>query len=495
MKKDFWKDFLDWAFLAEKEYNEKFEQKHRKGVNIWRIVGLILIVVLAPLLRLLIKVILDPKYYWKLPDILCPIICAIPLGILLYAFIILYRECIRGLWDFLKKEPIVHYIFLGIIPAVLLFLGFQHFVFTQKVLIPEGKVDIVERLTGFFSALFAAITVVAAIIALSAWRSFKEMKEKLETFKEFEDKVKFIKEKKDLADWAQEKFDKDDDKGMLSTISFELTEEEKAKLKKIEKSVLDDCTDDSWLKLIYAKQLMDVEENNNFSEEGDFVKVKNIFEYIEKRALLKEDSVIERRLYHLKGLMYWRWYKHKKSIFINKYLNKSEIPWSAKWWKKDTVKGEYKGIDLLKKSKEYYEKTLDTYKKKGDNNKDETLNNIAIVLIELSKFQKTKPKRKKHLDKAFGYLKDSIKEDYNTCWDKARVLYYIDSENNKNEIQELLQKAVEDIDTKKGKKFFLEMTELEREEKGIHFDRGFPGKENDEFFIELKKKLREKRLD
>ncbi|UCH96802.1 MAG: hypothetical protein JSV88_08105 [Candidatus Aminicenantes bacterium] len=268
------RNFSDWLLMAEEEHKDKFEKKHKKRLNIARIVGLGLIVFLVPIFLLLI----DSLNLQKWTNFLIYLIFVLIASGLVYFTIRLYWEWIKILWHFLSKDSIVHYIFLGIIPAVSLFLGFRYFILYKKAYIAGSVDEIINRLTGFYSALFTAIAVIAAILAISAWRGFKEMKEKLDRFKDFEGKVKFVKEKKDLAEWVQDRFEKDAYKKYLTSISFELTEKEEKKLKEIEKNILEETTDDGFLKLVYAKQLMAEREKNKPSGEDGFVKIDNIFD-------------------------------------------------------------------------------------------------------------------------------------------------------------------------------------------------------------------------
>lgn len=493
--------FWDWFLFAEKEYEEKFEEKHKKQLNIVRLAGLILTIFWLPVLRLLINVLVNFKDYWKFPGILCLLISAVILLIFLYILIILYKAWIKAFWEFLKKDSIVHYIFLAIIPAAILFFGYQYVhVNSSKtnfdVKSPNGKNivqtemtvkqeydEIIDRLNGFYASLFTAIAVIAAILALGAWKTIKELREKLESYKKIEEDVKFLKEKGELAKWIQKEFDKDDDKRILSSISFEdLNEGDQSKLKKIEEKIPDEITDDSWLKLVYAKQLM--ESKKRVSGEDDFKKIKNILNYIEKRDLLKEDSKIRTRLHHLIGLMFWLWYKERKYTFIGEHKkSKSKL---KDWWKDERDKrdirnkkedkkdgGDYSRIDLLEESIKSYEYTISLLekKKKADDDEDETHGNLAVVSIELSKFKD----KEKNLKKAIIHLEKVKEETFHTYWDHARALYYLKPQKNKVKYKEFLKKAADAIETKKDKKFFICTMKAEIEEIGLPVKKGFPG--------------------
>lgn len=470
MSKVFRKHFCDWFFLAEKEYNksEKFEEKYRIGLNIFRVIALLSIICLSLFSFSWLMGLFDSqgesggKNGW--------IFLTIPV---VYSLIVLFKEWIKELWKFLKKEPVVHYLFMGIIPAVLVFLGFQYFVFRQPVIIPEGQIDLVGRLTGFYSSLFTAVAIIAAIAALSVWHRSKDIKEKLDKFEKFEEKVNFIKEKKELAEWAQNKFDKDVEKKIITSTHSDLTEEDKVKFREVEKSITDEATDDSWLKMLYAKQLFDSIRKNGNHDEDEFIKIENIHNYIECRDLLKEDSDIRGYLFNYRGQLYRWWYKCMKKEFQNEKINRKKKQWSD-WW----VKGEYgdekkhNGIDLLNNACKHYKTALKISKKAGEK-ADETLGNLAVVLIELAKFGEEED-RKKHLEEAKIYLSER-EEDFNTYWDRARVLYYFDSDKNKDKIKTLLEQAVEEIDNIEVKRFFIETLKSEAEEKLSDGRKGFPG--------------------
>ena len=463
-----------------------------------------------PFIRLLITVMVNSNNFWKFPRILYSLISAVILLIFSYILIILYKGWIRKLWDFLMKDSIVHYIFLGLIPAAILFYGYQYVhvnssktnfdvrpangksIVQTEMTVKQEYDEIIDRLNGFYASLFTAIAVIAAILAFGAWRTIKELREKLESYKKIEEDVKFLKEKGELAKWIQKEFDKDDDKRILSSISFEdLNEEDQAKLKKIEKKIPDEVTDDSWLKLVYAKQLM--ESKKRVAGEDDFKKIEHILTYIEGRELFKEDSKIQTRLHHLIGLMFWLWYKERKSTFIieNK-KNKSNALWK-KWWKDEIYKKDarsYSGTDLLEKSIESYKYTilLLEKKKKADDDEDETQGNLAVVYIELSKSKD----REENLEKAIIHLEKVKRKIFHTHWDHARALYYIDPQKNKDECKEFLEKAADAIETKKDKKFFFDTMEAEINEIGMFVKKGFPGEQ--ELITDLNKKFAGKYL-
>jgi hypothetical protein len=539
------KSFTGWFFLAEKEHEGKFDKKHEKALNFIRLIVVILMVLFFYKLSNLInlKNLSKPTDAW---------IYAVFVAIL-YVLIVLYKAWIKKLWNFLKNDSIVHYVFLGLIPIGILILGFQLFhsnkpnlllnpAVTQKENISnnaptseiKGKIDsqkeqeiiqqydeIIDRLNGFYGVLFTAITVIAAILALTAWRGFKEMKEKLDKFKDFEEKVKFVKEKRELAEWAQNKFDNDEEKKIIiSSAKLKLTEDEKTKFKEIEKSILDETTEDSWLKMLYAKRLFDkIKEIKNYDEEvnktleENYIRIKNVYNYIEKRDLLKDDSDIRFLIFNYEGQLYRWWYKYKKGGFQKKEIKSGKKESKGKdwidWWKEGDYGDEkYKGLKLLKDALESYKIALKITKIRGAD-PEETLGNLAVVSIELSKFHK-KDKAVICLKDAIWYLKNR-NEDFNTFWDRARATYYLDCLNSDKRKREIklqqeddeigiwLMKTVKKINTIKDKEFFIDTMYDELEEKiweengkGNKYVTGFPG--NEEIIKNLEKELDKKNL-
>jgi len=376
--------------------------------------------------------------------------------------------------------------------------------------------EAIGALSSFYSMVFTIVAIFIGIAGLIAWKWIKEGQEDLEKklkelsemekdFKDFKEDVKSLKKKSELAEWARLKFDKKDPPKSLTSISIDLSEDDKEKekenLNSIEKDIPDETTDDSWLKLIYANQLLDKKEKS----ENNFIKIENILNYVETRDLLKEDSLVKKKLLHLKGLMYRFWYEYKKSQFRKQYMKDSDILWQTDWWKEDKVEGEwkYKNIELLGKSFVNYEKTLDLCENTivPDKNVNETLGNLPVVLIELSKFylsDSISPKleitefnwsklgneektinKKNCLNYAKKCLNENEEKDFNIHWDRARVLYYQDSEKNQHTIEELLTKTINEIEKVGDRTFFNERFESELNEKiGVKNDPGFPGKKD-----------------
>lgn len=485
-RKNSYKEWTDWLFMSENRDKMAFEEKHKKGLNAFRLI-------LIPIIAFILFPILTKPWFWLLFG---------------YIIIVIYKAWIKKVWEFLQKDSIVHYIFLAIIPAVIIIYGYQYVHvgipavnsnpakpaneqksenagkssmlpadITAKEQISQYD-EIVDRLNGFYSALFTAIAVIAAVFGIGAWKTINALKEKLENFKKIEDDVEFLRKKSDLAEWVQGKLEKDVDKKILTSISFNLTIEEDKKLQEIKKQILKETTDDTWLKLVYAQQLLEELKNTKSTEEHEFEKIKKIFDYIESRDLFEEDSEIPQLLYHYKGLLFFFWYQNKKFEFIRVSQDKNK-PW-GEWWEKEKVsKNESPRMKLLEDSVKYYEKAIDLANKKLLKNIDETMGNLAVVLIELSKFKYKNGEKAQTLKSALTHLRNIKNRTFNTYWDKARALYYCNAENNKEEIKKDLDKAEKMIDNPKDKKFFEDEIENERKERDIVEYPGFPGEKEE----------------
>jgi len=360
---------------------------------------------------------------------------------------------------------------------------------------------LIGALSSFYSILFTIVAIFIGIAAIIGWNWVKdvlrketdklstewaakekllnnritELTEKLEKFNKIENDVDFLRKKNDLAEWVESKFENDIDKKILTSISFVLTTEEEKKLKEIKDHILKETTDDSWLKLVYAQRLLEELKKNRSTEENEFKKIENIFNYIEFRDLFEEGSEIPQLLYHYKGLLFLFWYQNKKNEFVsNRKDEKAAIPMDGRWPKMKDSENDYTPIRLLEVSVKSYEKSLELAKKNGAKNVDETQGNLSVVLVELSKFEQ---KPGYYLNQAIDYLKKIKNKTFNTYWDKARVLYYLDSKRNWDEIEKLLSKASEAIYTLNDKEFFLNRLDGEIKEKGLSFNIGFPGDE------------------
>ena len=400
--------------------------------------------------------------------------------------------------------------------------------------------DAIGALSSFYSMIFTIVAIFIGIAGLIAWRwirdewaekekklnqqtkelnqewdemkaqfdnKYKELSQKYEEFKEVEKKVDFLNKKRELAKWVQDLFDKDDEKKIISSTALPIsTIEDKDKYKNVEEHIIDEATDDSWLKIVYAKKLMehadklgkslkrfsnekiDKKEKNFFEIQNTYKRVEKIFEFIENRDLFNHDSDVEMILHNLQGRVYWEWYKAEKldSRTKNKEddQDEKEMKTWKKWWMDD--QNQYK---LLKKSVKKYRKALDIVDQKGDP-ADETLGNLALVLIEISKFIPKESKEKGTvLKEAIKFLEKKEEKDYNTYWDHARALYYLNE--NKDQIEKLLDDTVKEIDYKKDRDFFIERLEAELNER-IDGKPGFPG---DEKIIERRKEyFRKKKL-
>ncbi len=133
---------------------------------------------------------------------------------ILYLICRIYWSWIKSVWKFFKKDGIIRYFFLIIIPIAIIVVSYQYW-FHIPMLSSNCKSITVNQLNGFYASLFTAIAVLIGIVGLSAWRTVKKLKE-------IEDKVAFLHKKKDLADWARQLFDSNE-KNDISSDALKLT--------------------------------------------------------------------------------------------------------------------------------------------------------------------------------------------------------------------------------------------------------------------------------
>ena len=428
-------------------------------------------------------------------------------GFLLWCYFPWFKKA----WNFLKTDAIVQYIFLALVPIFLIaYLG----LFGQKhSILPPPEIEsssvsiappssdserydtlrvyydeTIDRLTGLYGTLFTAIAVIAALLGLAGWRSIKELNKKLEDFKKFESKVDFIREKKELAEWAQEKFDQDDEKKILTKLSLSLSPEEEQKVKRIKENVLQEAHDDCWLKMVYVKQLL---EDQNGDRERQFKQAETIYKSIRNKGLFNSHADGQAFLLHSMGLMYWEWYKERKSEARNNASFEFNR-WFGNGCYLNMDNGGKERHTYLENSLSRYREALEVLNRK-EKNADETLGNLAVVMIEKSKFKMHK--NESNLNMAEEWLGKVRKGSFNTCWDRARINYYRNRLNGSNtfdkKIEEELLEAVDRINSSSDRNFFLEHLKLEMTEYRNGKKEGFPG---EEIFENIKAELDKKRL-
>jgi hypothetical protein len=387
-------------------------------------------------------------------------------------------------------------LFMFVLLLIIIFYGGP--ILYVEIMPWENTTEAVGALSSFYSMAFTIVAIIIGIIGLVGWQWLREGKEKLEEFKEVKSDVEFLKRKSELAKWVQSKFDEDAEKKISSETDLPISSpEDLKKYEDIKEHIINEATDDSWLKIVYAKKLMEKANNRSknikrFSNEAKdkkqqffldikniYKRVKKIFEFVDTRDLFRDGSDIETTLHNLHGKVYWELYK----------LNKLEHIYEDKAWKDWWINGG-KQYKMLESSIKYYKKALDIADQKADS-ADETLGNLALVLIELSKFSPTKKESIPILEEAQIQLKKKTEVDFNSYWDHAKALYYINPSENKKEIREKLDNTVNEINNKKDKNFFIERLEAEIAEE-IREEPGFPG--DDKTIIELKSDLNEKNL-
>lgn len=302
-------------------------------------------------------------------------------------------------------------------------------------------------------------------------------------------------------------FDKDAEKKIISSTELPISRDEEKEYEEIKELILKEVTDDSWLKIVYAKRLVEqakrpIQNIKSFSDkkpekkqeifseiQNIYKRVDKIFNFIESRDLFKPDSDIEMNLHNLLGQLYLERYRVQKLEFQTKFQDENkDIPWKE-WWMKKQDEKEQESYALLISSEIYYRNALEITEKKNED-ENETLGNLALVLIELSKFLQNSDKTDilKETKKLLERIDD---KDFNWYWDSARVLYYLDPDENDKRIRDLLNDTVREIDNKKDRDFFFKIIKEELNEI-IDEKLGFPG--DKEIIEKLKKDLSKKKL-
>ena len=329
----------------------------------------------------------------------------------------------------------------------------------------------ISSLNAFYGSLFTAFAVLAAILGLSVWRTrsnleekSKELERKIKELEEIGKQVEKLRKKKKLADWARDKFE-NNDKNDISSTQLYLSPDEKINMKTIKEFMIEEITDDSWLEIVLATDYVGDKKKKALN------KAEKVFKFIENRDLLDEDSNIEAVLYHMLGLVY------KKQSEYNNETNK---------------------MGKLQESKKYYEKALNCKE-----NRDETLGNLAVVLIELYNNEEVKKAKNKlkevkesednseGIKKAEDKLKEVTKDKgkliaaierlksviilekatYNTYYDLARAEFLNKEEFLRNEgdekVRNYLYEAADLIDSIKDKRGFVDYIKKDDELKDM----------------------------
>lgn len=347
-----------------------------------------------------------------------------------------------------------------------LFLGQSLFLGIQYCLGLE--ITDMNLLTGFYSVVFTAITIIIGIVAIIGWSwvkdstnkgedLIKEINNKLEKFKEVEKKVDFLHKEKELADWVKKKVEED---GIFSFEIKEKTDKDKQNSKDISTLIKENITDRAWLEVYLAHKMM--------TEEKYFDKAEGIFEYIDKKNLLEDKSNIQYYLNHFMGQLNWEKYKkYKKDKLDNlsRGLNENEIPGK-----------------VLKKAKKFLNKSIYKYYnaikivKKGNNNHnaDPSKSNLALIHIELSKFYYNSEEQEILLNKAIENLKSITPKDFNHYYDLSRAYFY---KGNMEEAQKYLNRFNESINdlygNEKSEAKNMHRDRMDNEEKEFE-GKGFP---------------------
>lgn len=348
----------------------------------------------------------------------------------------------------------------------------------------------VSHLNGFYAAIFAAITIFMGLMALIGWKRLSQTFEQIDNLEEFGKKIEWLNQKKEDAEWIKNKFNSED---INSSYKLNLFKDDQERLEKMKEHLMDEHEQDGWREILIAHEYVSKKDVT----EADLNEAEKIYKSIELRNIFKEDSALEPLLYHLEGQLYKR-----KFDLLNK-RNSNALGLEN---------------DLLIKSKEYYEKSLEL-----EHDNAQTFGNLAVVLIELYKNESAqKMPARSYLLNAQSYLKkqkyisDKNKRfsiSYHYWWDYARVEFYLNENKNRihsrtmgmvtwenifiNKIEDLLNLVVDDInhqedeENKKDREFFINKIteEFNEKDKLMNFDIiAFPG--NPELIERLRIKLK-----
>lgn len=348
----------------------------------------------------------------------------------------------------------------------------------------------ISHLNGFYAAIFAAIMLFIALIALIGWKRLSQTFEQIDHLEEFGEKIKWLSQKREDAEWIKNKFNSED---INSSYKLNLFNDEQERFERMKEHLMDEHEHEGWREIIIAHEYV----SQKYIKDADLDEAEKIYNSIELRNIFKDKSELEPLLYHLKGQLY----KRKFDLLNNRNA--------------DSLEAEHK---LLTKSKEYYEKSLVL---ESDN--AQTFGNIAVVFIELYKNESAqKMPAKSYLSEAQRYLEKQKKiseknrrytVSYHYWWDCARVEFYLKEHENRipnqtkdqvewdsafiNKIEGLLYSAVNSINSQeteeneKNREFFINkiIEEFHQKDELMRFDiMAFPG--NKELIERIRIKLK-----
>jgi len=321
----------------------------------------------------------------------------------------------------------------------------------------------VEELNGFYSTLFAAMTLIFAIIGVFGWSSMLKISRKLKEIEKVKSKVEFLHSKHQFAKWVQREFLIDD---FEASFDLEFSSEDIDRINKYFDNFKEDQEDNVVAAVGIAKYLSDKKQK---IDEAD-----RIYKFIESTTVLPEDSKVKPQLYRLIGQFYRIKYDELRMKGIDSY-DKAE--------------------ELLLKSVDYYQKSMQ-YSLKEDQSRAK--GNLAVVYIEMGKLKLKKYlvtdniQEKENATLCFNMASENLEgeEDFNTYWDRARIEFYLANMCKNQKVEDLLWSTVNIIRTKKDGNIFIEKLRKEIKEFAINNKKGFPG---DEVIIDrLEEKLRKK---
>lgn len=509
------KTIFKWLFFTKGEYYKYKDPDHfLKWGNTYRIIITIIILTLITYHFKEIK-----NYPYSLKDSL--------LIIPLYFIFRVYYDWMKNVWNFLKKDSIVKYIFLVIIPIAIycvgFYLWFEEFPNFKKIvnlfkngnksnISQSNEASIISQITAFYSTLITALAVVAGIAGLVSWKAFSEWREKINKISIIEKDLEKLLKKKELADWVKDQFQGDKSSDGKQEMILDYSGPEKAnKIGEIKNFLDDDGISEMWIKLYYLQFYLQKNKGSLIAE--GFGIIEKNYKSITVPYPEKHKELIG-RLYHQQGLLYWNWFTKVRSDYFEDIEKKKDAtPETIGEFFSLIHETEYTPLDLLNLSFHYYEKAYVTFNSEYQDASSQVKENIIIPLIEKLKYfpyfkshdyqidlgrcsklqclnkknelraESNEPEEKTELEKTIDkYLNKGDSNDLNHYWDSARYEYYSqllkkDCGIEFTKIEELLNKAVKKSKLKsEPPKFFIERFEKEINE--LPYGTGFPGNQD-----------------
>lgn len=286
----------------------------------------------------------------------------------------------------------------------------------------------IERLSGFYETLFAIMAIFLALVGFTGWSSISDLKQKLRKFEDVEKRVEFLYRRKELAEKVKLQFDIERKE---YTFALDMDNDERIEFGEIKDYIINEHEDHTWLELFIAHELVTVDHNFNEAEK--------IYNFIEFRNLFG-NSRLEALLYHFKAQLYQSQFSAELNLLDlykrDNFLEQNQI-YDAFVDYEINQNNVVQLKNLLKKSIDYYEKALE-----AESDNDQTHGNLAVTQIAMFKLERLFQNQtkywlieaNKHLNEVEKIKKKKGPLGYNFWWDKARVLYYLNTVDSSDDV-------------------------------------------------------------